>query len=244
LRGFLNLGKHDSLEARLEKIKAGDEEEREKFIKEYVPLVIKTIVKITNRYIEVENDDEFSIGIGALNEAIDRYSGDKGNFINYAALVIRSRIIDYERKIKKHSNVISINQMEDEDGSKLQLKTDGDDIAYSLEIREQIQKFKNRLSEFNISLEDLTRGNPKHKDTRLNAINIARDVLKHRRIMEAFYQKKTLPVSFVSRELCVSTKVLKRSKKYITATILALDSEFELIKDYIKGWEREVKSNE
>ncbi|MDI6705159.1 MAG: sigma factor, partial [Bacillota bacterium] len=111
-------------------------------MKEYVSLVIKTIVKITNRYIEVENDDEFSIGIGALNEAIDRYSGDKGNFINYAALVIRSRIIDYERKIKKHSNVISINQMEDEDGSKLQLKTDGDDIAYSLEIREQIQKFK------------------------------------------------------------------------------------------------------
>lgn len=44
----------DPAEKRLEAIKEGDLEERNKFIKDYIPFVIKTVSSQLNRYIETK----------------------------------------------------------------------------------------------------------------------------------------------------------------------------------------------
>lgn len=76
--------KKDSLTKRLKKVKQGDEEEREKIIQEYIPFIIKTISDKMNRYIESENSEEYSIGMEAFNEAIDKYDFSRGSFITFA----------------------------------------------------------------------------------------------------------------------------------------------------------------
>ena len=87
-----------SVEKRLEVIKGGDLEERNKLIEDYIPFIIKTVSKQLNRYIETENSDEFSIGLIAFNEAIEKYNSDKGIFLKFAELVISNRIKDNLRK--------------------------------------------------------------------------------------------------------------------------------------------------
>ena len=47
-------------------------------IEEYIPFIIKTISKFTNRYVSIENDEEFSIGLFGFYEAIQKYNNDRG----------------------------------------------------------------------------------------------------------------------------------------------------------------------
>ncbi|MDK2918601.1 MAG: polymerase sigma factor [Candidatus Petromonas sp.] len=240
VKGGENLGpllnifkrKKDSIEDRLRSIKEGNKEEREKFISEYTPFVIKTITKVTNRYIEVENNDEYSIGLEAFNEAIDRYEFKKGSFIKYAETVIRSRIYDYVRKTKKSDEVLSINGKKEE-SFEIKNSLQDKDFTDSYDMKDQILKFQSGLKKFNITISELVEDSPKHIDTRLNAINIAKVIAEDEEIKEEFYRKKVLPAKKIMERIDVSRKVLKVNRKFIIATVLILDSELDLLKNYI-----------
>ena len=80
---LLDFFSKNSLGKRIEHIQSGDKLEREKLIEEYIPFIIKTISSLTNRYVESENSEEYSIGLEAFNEAIDRYEAKKGSFIAF-----------------------------------------------------------------------------------------------------------------------------------------------------------------
>ena len=43
-------------------------------------------------------DDELSIAMMAFHEAIGGYSRTRGSFLKYAAMLIRSRLVDYSRR--------------------------------------------------------------------------------------------------------------------------------------------------
>ena len=88
------------------KIQDGDERLREQFIVDYRPFVIKTISRFCGKFIELENADEYSVGLIAFNEAINGYDPVKGSgFISFAGQVIRRRLIDHSRKNKNHDKV-------------------------------------------------------------------------------------------------------------------------------------------
>ena len=53
-------------------------------------------------------DDELSIAMFAFYEAIRSYSPIKGAFLKYAALQIRSRLIDNYRKERRHQGQVSL----------------------------------------------------------------------------------------------------------------------------------------
>ncbi|RKD20871.1 RNA polymerase sigma factor [Caminicella sporogenes DSM 14501] len=239
---FLNIFKRKKIpiEERLKVIKEGNEEERERFISEYIPFIIKAITKTTNRYIEVENNDEYSIGLEAFNEAIDRYDFGKGNFINYAEMVIRSRIIDYQRKQKRINNVISINEKKEE-GMEIEDILKNKDFTEIYDIKDQINRFEIKLKEFGITLAELVEESPKHIDTRLNAIRIAKAIVQDKNIMEQLYRRKILPAKSIVEKMRVSKKVLKGNRKFIIAIILILDSELDVLIDYVLGIERREK---
>ena len=58
-------------------IQKGDIELRNELLKQYKPFIKKSVSSVCKRYIR-ETDDEFSIGLIAFNDAIDRFSPDKG----------------------------------------------------------------------------------------------------------------------------------------------------------------------
>lgn len=221
-----------SIEDRLRKIKDGDDEERESFIEEYTPFIIKSITKVTNRYIEIENDDEFSIGLEAFNEAIDKYEFTKGSFIRYAETVIRNKTIDFHRKTRGTNKLVSIDR-ENIVENRIEVASKNSDFTERYEMKEQILKLQTLLKDFNITFKELSEESPKHIDTRLNSIYIARAIVKDDDIKEEFYRKKMLPVKKIVETIGVSKKVLKGNRKFIIATALIVDSKLDLLIDYI-----------
>lgn len=225
----------ESFSKRIEKIKNGDIREREKMIEEYIPFIIKTVSNKLNRYIESENSEEYSIGMEAFNEAIDKYEISKGNFISFAQLVIKSRITDYLRKISKHNKVIPISQFEKEEKENLKKDFRTEDFTEKYTLKNEIEVFEEQLKKFKINFFDLVNEAPKHIDTRTNGIRIAKYIVENKELKEGLIRKKTLPSKLLIEELGVSVKILKRSRKFIIATVLILDSDLEELKNYIQG---------
>ncbi|WFD10333.1 sigma factor [Tepidibacter hydrothermalis] len=230
---MLKIFKKNSLVKRLDKIKRGDKLEREKIIEEYIPFIIKTVSSVTNRYIESENSEEYSVGLEGFNEAIDKYDPKSGNFISFAKIVISSRTKDYLRKIKKDSKVISINQFPKEEQENIHNNLRTEDFVKDVILKEEIKTFENKLNDFDITFNDLLDEAPKHKDTRINAINIARYIFENNSIKMELMAKKRIPNSKIIKELNVTQKILKRSRKFIIATVLILESDSDLLKSYI-----------
>ncbi|WP_425449743.1 RNA polymerase sigma-I factor [Dethiothermospora halolimnae] len=228
--------KNSTLEKRLRKIKSGDIEEREKLISDYTPFIIKTITKVTNRYIETENDDEYSIGLGAFNESIDKYDFKKGNFISFSSMIIRNRIIDYKRKNTGNNKAILIDRDDYNREINSQLKTSS--FTENYHVKEQINRFEKELKKFNIKLDDLIESSPKHIDTRLNSIKIARFILDNGEIKSKLYKSKQMPVKKITESIGFSAKVLKGNRKFIIATLIILDSDLDVLKNYVLEVER------
>ena len=190
MSGVLSLFKKDSLTKRLERIRTGDATEREKLIEDYIPFIIKTVSNKINKYIESQNSEEFSIGLHAFNEAIDKYDISKGGFLNFAKLVIESRLIDYMRKLNKTKRVVLLSQIEDEQKYRLQECYLIDDFTEAVALKSEIKEFEAELKKFNIAFGDLVEQSPKHIDTRTKAINIAKYIVANKEIKQELFEKK------------------------------------------------------
>lgn len=68
--------KKQTLEQSAINIQQGDTELQNALIEQYKPFVAKTVSSVCKRYID-EKDDEFSVGLIAFNEAIEKYSAEK-----------------------------------------------------------------------------------------------------------------------------------------------------------------------
>ena len=207
-------------------------EDRSIFIENHLPFIIKTITKITNRYVSIENDDELSIGLLAFNEAIDRYSDERGPFLPFAQLVITSRIKNYLQQENKLSQNISLDKLK-EDGIFIDNITENPIENINL-LQDEIIKLKEILIEFGFDFEDLIDECPKHKKTREVAIDISEKVSNDPPLTSFMYEKKRLPIKQISLKYMITEKVLKRSKKFIITVIIIFDKNLRNIKLWIR----------
>ncbi len=232
--------KKQTLEDRIKDIQGGNKEERNSLIKEYIPFIQKTASQQLNKYIEIENNDIYSISLIAFNEAIDKYNPTRGSFLSFASMVIKSRIIDEQRKENRSSNVI-LTSFSGNEGSEEQLETVAvESFEGRLEAEEDLKLLVKRMAGFNVTLEDLVNESPKHIDTRLMAIKIARHIFESEELRERLLRTQNLPSSKLIAQLKVSNKILQRSRKFIIAIVLILDSNLDTMKYYISEIERGV----
>lgn len=202
-------------------------------IEEYLPFIIKTISKFTNRYVSIENDEEFSIGLVAFHEAVQKYDNDKGPFMPFAKLVITSRLKNYFNKENQNKGHISIESLEEE-GIKLEdsLKKPIEDKSSLLH---EIDLLKEEINLFGFSLEDLVDEAPKHSDTRNNAIQLSEKISQDEPIMDFMYIKKRLPIKQISLKYSITQKVIKGSKKFIITSTIIFYKNFRNLRFWIKG---------
>lgn len=201
-------------------------------IEEYIPFIIKTISKFTNRYVSIENDEEFSIGLVGFYEAIQKYNNDKGPFLPFAQLVITSRLKNYYNKENKHNIHISMDSMEEEGVSiKENLSNPIEDKS---ELIDEMDELKREINIFGFSLEDLVDEAPKHADTRANALDLSEKVSKDKPLVDFMYTKMRLPIKQISLKYRVTEKVIKGSKKFIITGIIIFYRNFRNLKLWIK----------
>jgi RNA polymerase sigma factor len=219
------------------KIQQGDQELKNQFIGRYQPFIIKTVSRfLGHKYINITDSDEFSIGLIAFDEAINCYDpGKNHNFFDFAKQVIKRRIINYWVTNQKHRGAeypFEYFQKDDDDFLE-RIPDQTVNFTQSYETKEEILSFKNRLADFGITLKDLVGCAPKHQDSKLLAISLARVIAGNEELFRQMIERKVLPMQGLLKMVKVNQRTLERHRKYIIAVCLILHSDLEILKSYL-----------
>ncbi|CAM3484673.1 RNA polymerase sigma factor SigI [Aeromicrobium ponti] len=239
---FMAKKRKRTLEETVELIQQGDTALHNELIDSYKPFIAKTVSSVCKRYIH-ESDDEFSIGLIAFNEAIQKYSPDKGSsLISFSEVLIKRRVIDYIRKQSKYQNLSfngGANLDEDESaGSSIEDELSIEDFRKKNDDelrREEILQFTQILQQFDLTFTDLIEQSPKHADARKNAMAVAKILVENEELKTILIEKKRLPIKQLESYVSLSRKTIERNRKYIIAISLILAGDYVYLKDYIKG---------
>ncbi|SHS99693.1 RNA polymerase sigma factor sigI [Mycobacteroides abscessus subsp. abscessus] len=240
---FLPKKKKRSLEETVLAIQNGDQVLQNELIYQYKPFIAKTVSSVCKRYIS-ETDDEFSIGLIAFNEAIQKYSSDKGSsLLSFAEVIIKRRVIDYIRQQIKHQNLsMDANGFEENEDevSQSSLEANMSLEEYHKQTDDELRKqeiirFSKLLTEFDLTFKDLVENSPKHADARKNAMLVAREIVSNEEIKQILVEKKRLPIKQLENSVSVSRKTIERNRKYIIAIALILMNDYLYLQEYIKG---------
>lgn len=225
----------------LHQAQAGNPIDRDLLIDYYRPFILRAVSHVCKRQVSW-SQDEASVGIIALNEAIDRYQEASGkSFDNYAYMVIRHRLVDEFRKQGKYTQLECAvwDGVQDEGVAQTRLE-----IASSLELydreqtaqalAEELRLYDETLRQYGVALEELESCSPKHRDTRKQMIRIAQTFGEHPQWLNTLKTTKRLPAKEMLSVFKVSSKTLERNRKYLIALILIYAcGEFQRIKNTV-----------
>lgn len=205
----------------IRRMRLGESHLRDFLIEYHWNYVLAMVSKTIGR--SAHSTDEFSVGLLAFNEAIDDFDESRQvAFLSFAGLVINRRVIDHIRKNSRYSTISSFTTLEEPSVS----------FTDRLEIQEEIMEFRLALLSFGITLEDLIRLSPKHADTRLLCITIARKLADSQELSQKLQNDKKLPIANLLELFPISRKTIENHRKYIIAIYLILCSDMEIIKGY------------
>jgi RNA polymerase sigma factor len=240
---FMAKKQKSSLESKVLLIQQGDTTLQNELIHSYKPFVAKTVSSVCKRYIH-ESDDEFSIGLIAFNEAIQKFTPEKGNsLISFSEVLIKRRVIDYIRMQSTKYKTISMDTIT-QDGQDnhehhyidMELSIDEFKQKKDEELRkEEILQFSEKIHQYDLSLKDLIHYSPKHADARKNAIMVAKILTENESLKNSLIKNKRLPMKQLESYVPLSRKTLERNRKYIIAISLILIGDYVYLKDYLKG---------
>ena len=216
-----------------------DVQAADQLIHTYLPFIRTETAKFLKRPPVEGQDDELSIAMIAFHEAIRRYSRIRGAFLKYAAMLIRSRLIDYSRKEQRHSGLVSLDTPMGEDDNPL-----GETIAEDRnpheesETREatraEIEELTRQMEEFGVSLSDVADNCPRQHRT----LDACRTALQYARdnpaLLEEFLRTKRLPAEQLTAGSGVKRKTLERHRKYMVALLLIYTNGYEILRGHLK----------
>ncbi len=227
----------------MELIQKGDTTLQNELINSYKPFIAKTVSSVCKRYI-YESDDEFSIGLIAFNEAIEKFCPEKGSsLLSFAEVLIKRRVIDYIRKNAKETNLrldFGEDSANEDSGTAFTLENELSIDHYKKKVeeqrrREEILHFHQQLKGFDLTLQDIIDDAPKHADARQNIILIAKIIKENKELSDYLIEKKRLPIKELEKHVNFSRKTIERNRKYIIAISIIFFGEFDYLRDYIKG---------
>lgn len=210
---------------------------REQLISQLAPQVKGMAAAICGRPLDW-HQDEVSISLIALNEAIDSFDAQRGmSFLNYARMVIHRRLVDYFRREAKNRHLSLEAKLEENGWGCLETEQAWAKYRMDEEAREKEEmmvRYQNRLKEFGITIDDLIGSSPKHRDTRQNLMQAAKALAEEPQLLNKLRQQKILPVKEIMLLTGFSRKVIETGRRYIIALALVLsEEEFRPIKDII-----------
>lgn len=232
----------DRLAATLAEIRLGNSQARDSFLEEYRPFVAKVASSLCKRFLDWGRDDELSIGLIALNSALDRYKPEKGvPFLPFARLVIESHLKDYFKKESRHQHAslyMAPSDDEDELFSPAEIEqawVNYQNLTIEDERQQEIVALDLLLRDYGIQFDDLVEVSPKHRDTRQTMFRAAHHLAGEQPLMDYLKSKKMLPTKELALNTGISRKTLEKGRKYIIALALILHyrEEFIYLRSYI-----------
>lgn len=214
---------------------------REEFLQNEQSHILRLAGHILHRPV-TRSDDEWSVALFSISQAIDSYDEDKGNFWGYAAVVMRNRLTDLYRTNARHFPEISagpevFNGEVDEESPDFGLQCEvQSQLAHSDEnlLRDEILALRDELESFGISFFDLAECSPKSKKTRWSCAQLVRAMFTPPPpLTEEMKKKKTLPIVKLIQRVKISRKLIDRYRKYLITASLILDGEYPGLGEYL-----------
>ncbi len=213
----------------------GNREVREELIAAKRSFVLNTCSRVCRRALDWNNDDELSVGLLALNEAIDSYDPGKGTgFEGHAGTVIHRRLVDHFRREERARRNVFLDQGgEDEEGEARELPAWEEAAARERYTREeeardrvgQIALFVKELAAYGLTLDDLVGASPHHRDTRESLVRAARVLAGDPEMLSHLRACRQVPLVALSQRCGLSRRILERGRRYIVAMTLILVSD-------------------
>ena len=233
------------MDAIIEKVERAknDNNEMDFLISEYLPFIRKTAGEAV--YAGMEYDDRLSVAMLTFMNCVRQYSVERGNFITYAAVCIRNRLIDESRKQTGYSGKsVQIDRPLLTGDGDVTIKnsiveTDRASIeAYSREreredLSDEIDAFSKHLIEFGISFDDLSRLCPRRQKARNQCVSLARYILKNNEIRVKLFAFRRLAQSEIAHEFNISEKTVEKHRKYIVALVILLSGDYPFIRAFL-----------
>lgn len=229
----------------LRQAQIGDTQSRELIIKAYHPYIVRIASNYCGRFLHNGVDEEISIALLALNEAIDGYKPGQGSsFAGFVHVVVKRRLIDYYRRNKYLQREIPLSEFQDnnsEDASEFNMleQKEAEKVFIQLQEakdrKEEIIYYTRLLAQYDISLSDLLKCSPKHRSARQRAALAAEAIAAEPKLVNYFLTHKELPLKEIENKLPFSRKTLERHRKYIVALLLVHIEDLPHIREYLKG---------
>ncbi len=223
----------------VERIKNGDKQVKEKFIEDYIPFIITAISSFySEKIVDVKNSDEYSIGLMAFDEAIEKFDSSKNiGFLNFAEMVIKRRIIDYFRNVssrRKYEIPFSYFNSKDESEIRKELNIyDMDSVVSRYELVQELKDFSEELKGFGLSIKNLPDYMPKHKDSKQMCLSIAKKIIENKDIYDKLVTKKYFPMKEISKIVDVHPKTVERNREFILCICIIYKNDYANFKKYL-----------
>lgn len=217
-----------------ESVQAADQ-----LIGDYLPFIRAETAKFLKRPPEEGRDDELSIAMIAFHEAIGGYAKHRGSFLKYASMLIRSRLIDFARKERRHRQTVSLDApAAGEESASLgetlpEERDHPEESAHRQATRQEIEELSRQMESFGVSLSDVADNCPKQQRT----LQACRKALAYARenswLLEELVHGKKLPLAKLSDGSGVERKTLERHRKYLVALLLIYTNGYEIIRGHL-----------
>ena len=215
-----------------------DLQKADDLIRDYTPFIRSEASKCISRPC-TEQDDESSIAMIAFHEAIMGYDRGKGAFLSYASMLIRSRIIDFQRKEARHRGNLSLYAESGEDDRTIldEVADERDhfeEAAGLAATRQEIEELSAVMAEFGVSFSDVAANSPKQERTLEACAAAIRYAAENEPLLDELLRTKKLPLSQLVLGSGAERKTLERHRKYILVMLLIQTNGYELIRGHLR----------
>lgn len=216
-----------------------DSQTADDLIRAYIPFIRSEATKFMARLC-TDQDDEYSIAMMAFYEAIMGYEKGRGTFLSYAAMLIRSRLIDYSRKEARHQGHLSLYEETgtEDDRTLMDTLADGDDLfeesATREATRQEIEELAAVMVQFGVSFSDVADNSPKQERTLDTCAAAIRYAAETPLLLEELLRTKKLPMAQLVSGSGAERKTLERHRKYILAMLLIQTNGYEIIRGHLR----------
>ncbi len=215
-----------------------DSQKADDLISAYLPFIRSEASKFLSHQC-TEQDDENSIAMMAFYEAIMGYERRRGGFLGYAAMLIKSRLIDYSRRESRHQGNISLNEELGEGDERTLEDTIADDRDIIDETvsreatRQEIMELSNVMKDFDVSFSDVADNCPKQERSLERCAMAIRYAAQDKELLEELLKTKKLPMNRLVSGSGTDRKTLERHRKYVVAMLLIQTNGYEIIRGHL-----------
>ncbi len=223
-----------------------DSDKIDKFIAKHKNFILSCAYKTVHRYI-TDSDEEYAIALLAFHEAVESYEETKGEFMPFAALVIRRRLTDYLRSESKEIPIQPDrfdDRVDDEDASVVEKSVSGKiiDLAlYQTQVEDEHQALIDEIADaqevlgvYGFSFYDLSDSSPKSSKTKELCRDAVVCLLSEDGLFEKMRSSKTLPIKEIVDRTRLPRKKIERHRRYIIAAAELLQGDFPHLGEYLR----------